>query len=60
MGKHLLYKTISDHPKPFLHISKNLAKFPLFIGTAAILRRCSNLCLVIPLGFERRRRNAIV
>jgi hypothetical protein len=32
MGKHLLYKTISDHPKPFLYISKNLAKFPLFIG----------------------------
>ena len=52
MGKHLLYKTISDHSKPFLHISKNLAKFPLFIGTAAILWRCSNLRMVIPLGLE--------
>ena len=53
MGKHLLFKTISDHSKPFLHISKNLTKFPLFIGTAAILRRCPNLCMVIPLGLEQ-------
>jgi hypothetical protein len=60
MGKHLLYKTISDHSKPFLHVSKNLAKFPLFIGTASILRRCPNLRLVIPLDFERKRWNAIV
>lgn len=52
MGKHLLYKTISDHSKPFLLISKNLAKSPLFIGTAAILRRCSNFRLVIPSGFS--------
>ena len=55
MGKHLLYKTISDHSKPFLHISMNLAKFPLFIGTAAILRRCSFIRLVIPLGLEQNR-----
>ena len=53
MGKHLFYKTISNHFKPSLCISKNPAKFPLFIGTAAILRRCSNLRLVIPLGFEQ-------
>jgi len=60
MGKLLLFKTISYHFKPFLYISKNLAKFPLFIGTAAILRRCSNLRLVIPLGLERKRRKPIV
>lgn len=53
MGKHLLFKTISDHSIPFSYISKNLAKFLLFIGTAAILRRCSNLRLVIPLGLEQ-------
>lgn len=52
MGKHLFYKTSSDHSKPFWYISKNLAKFPLFIGTAAILRRCSIPFLVIPLGLE--------
>lgn len=43
MGKHFVFYTILNHSKPFLHISKNLAKFPLFIGTAAILRRCPNL-----------------
>lgn len=37
MGKHLLCKTKSNLYKPFLRISKNLTKFPLFIGTAVIL-----------------------
>lgn len=60
MGKHLLYQTISNHFKPFLYISNNLAKFPLFIGTAAILRRCPNLHLVIPSDFEQNRRNISV
>ena len=54
MGKHLLCKTISYNSKPSMCVSKNLSKFPLFIVTAAILRRCADFYLVIPSGCERR------
>ena len=52
MGKHSEKQTKTNQNKPYLAHFLKSPEIPLFIGTAAILRRSPCFSFVIPSGFD--------